>query len=272
MDGTKLNSFAAIFFARASLVLTQPNHVMYVPLSNYLVAKSSLNLSTIPELYTLLHSSDVHFKEHRAFILSLLKDGMRSKEDFEVALRSMAFKLVMELYDSCLSDSEAKISILSFLRNATKIPYAVKLLCSGYGLLSWLGNNVVFLSDEEVTKLLPFFVDILRNVVAHKSEVDDLDYVALFVLSHILDKFFCNITKENVLLAVLESVSLVFVECPRLLNETRLRKIIERVGDKKCDYYLQYGSRYAPIPDETTKDVRYYVTKLTLDYLKLHCK
>lgn len=268
MEDSKLNSFAAVLFSRTSLILTQPSHVMYIPLSNYLVAKSSLNLSTIPELYTLLHSSDVHYKEHRMFILNVLKDGMRSKEDFEVALRSMAFKLLMELYDSCLSDIETKILILNFLRNATKIQYGVKLLCSSYGLLSWLCQNVRSLSGEDVNTLLPFFVEIIGSVVRNKI---DGDYVALFVVSHILDELLGFVTKEDLLLAILDCVSVVFVECPRFLNEIRLRKIIEHVGDKRCDYYLQYGSKFVDFQNGAMKTVESYVRKITLDYLELHC-
>ncbi|KAJ8946552.1 hypothetical protein NQ314_008866 [Rhamnusium bicolor] len=53
----KLNNFSAIYLARMALILTQPNHVMYIPLSQHLTAKSSLDFSTVPELYTFLHSS-----------------------------------------------------------------------------------------------------------------------------------------------------------------------------------------------------------------------
>lgn len=272
MEDLKLNTFAAVFFARISLVLSEPGHVMYVPVSNYLVAKSYLNLSTIPELYTLLHSSDVHFKDHRSFILNILCDGIRSLEDFEVALRSMSFKLLMELYDSCVSDSDTKVLVLSFLRNATRLPYPAKLLCSSYGLLPWLSNNVTTLTGNEVSTLLPVLLEVVRNCVVNKADGVDVDYVASFIVSYVLDELMGGVTKESVLLAVLETVDLVFGECSRFLGEDRLRRIVEQVGDKRCEYHLQYGCKFVDNPCEGPKSVEYYVKKITLDFLRLNCK
>lgn len=242
--------------------------MMYIPLSNYLVAKSSLNLNAIPELYTLLHSNDVHFKEHRTFILNLLIDGMKTKNSFEVALRSMAFKLVMEFYNSCLADDASKILILNFLRNTTKIPYAVKLLCSSYGFLPWLYQNLQFLSGDHVNKFLSVIVDILRNILKNSDDVDCVTDSIVYIVENYLNL----ITSESLLLIVLETVSLAFVKCSRFLNEELLRKITDHVGDKKCGYYMQYGVKFASVPEDTDKSVSYYLKKITLDYVKLNQK
>lgn len=271
LSNNKLNAFTAIFFARASLILTQPYHVMYIPLSNYLVAKSSLNFNTIPELYTLLHSNDVHFKEHRIFLLNVLKDGLKSKEDFEVALRSMAFKLVLELYDSCLSEDVAKILILNCLTNATKIPYAVDLLCSSYGLLPWLHHRVKFLTGDDINKLLPVFISILRNIVKNKTRTVDVDYVAC-IISHVLDEHLSVVTKESVLLSILDTVSTIFAETPQFLSEVRLKKLVKHVGDKKCDYYLKYDAKFIDVSEKQENSVNGYLRKITLDYLELNRK
>ncbi|CAG9865333.1 unnamed protein product [Phyllotreta striolata] len=105
----KLNNFAAIYLARMALILTQPNHVMYLPLSQHLAAKASLDFSTVPELYTFLHSSEVNYKEHRTFTLELLRDGLRTEKDFSDFMRSMAFKLFSELYCSEVCDADGNI-------------------------------------------------------------------------------------------------------------------------------------------------------------------
>lgn len=244
---------------------------MYVPLINYLVAKPSLNFNTIPELYTFLHSSDVNFKEHRSFILNILKDGLQRKEDFEVALRSMAFKLVLELYDSCLSEDATKLLILSILRSATRIPYAVDLLCSGYGLLTWLQHNVMFLVGDDVHKFLPVFLEILRNIIKNKTERVDIDPV-IFIISYVLNRQLSGITNECLLTSIFETVSLIFSESSQFLNIDRLRKIVEHVNAKRCDYYLKYGAEFEIVSPETENNVEFFVRKITLDYLKLNRK
>jgi len=50
------------FLARTSLILSQTHHAMYLPLQNFIIAKSSLNLNTIPEFFTFFHSSEVDFR------------------------------------------------------------------------------------------------------------------------------------------------------------------------------------------------------------------
>lgn len=245
---------------------------MYVPLSNYLVAKSSLNFNAIPELYTLLHSNDVHFKEHRAFILNLLKDGVKTKEDFDVALRGMAFKLVMELYNSCLAEDATKVLILGFLRNTTRVSYAVKLLCSSYGLLSWLYQSLrTLVGGEDVNRFLLVFVDILRNVVKNLEDPNEIDYVA-HIIAYILDRHLNFVTSQSLLLAVLDVVNLTFAKSSQFLDDARLKKVIEHVGDKKCGYYVQYGAQFVGVPQETENSVSSIVRKITLDYLKLKYK
>lgn len=249
-----------------SLVLTQPGHAMYVPLSNYLLAKPSPNLATIPELYTFLHSPEVNFREHRLFMLRLLVDGMRTKEDLEVALKSAAFKLTMDFYGSSLADAEARALILGVLSRATQVENGVELLCSGYGLLSWVLWCVRLLDEDGVRLFLPGLVDVVFNVVGRVS-LADVDYVASFIVAFVLDEFLWWVRKEDVLLRILKVVSVTFERCPKFLTERRLRNIVEHVGHKKCEYYLEYGCKYVPSVDQE-ESVAGYVTKITLDYIK----
>lgn len=182
LEDFTLNSFAAIFFARASLVLTQPGHTMYVGLSRYLAAKSTLDLSGIPELYTFLHSPEVNFKEHRNFILEILKDGMKTKKDFQAALHSMAFKLIMELYNSSISDLDTRVLILEVFRNACSISLGVKLLCGSYGFLSWLLCVSKTVDSDCENVVVPVIKDIVLNIAKVNSDgkmVVDMNVVDL---------------------------------------------------------------------------------------------
>ncbi|RZC40078.1 nucleolar pre-ribosomal-associated protein 1, partial [Asbolus verrucosus] len=136
VDDFSLNSFVGIFLARMALVLTQPSDVMYVPLTQYLAAKDSLDFSTIPELYTFLHSSHVDFKEHKLFILEVLRDGLKCEKDFTTFLRSMGFKLISELCSSTVCDFPTKVLILDIFKCCCRIPLGVKVLCGNMSFLT----------------------------------------------------------------------------------------------------------------------------------------
>lgn len=268
IEDLKLNKFASIFLARMALVLTQPTHVMYVPLSQYLSAKSTLDFSTIPELYTLLHSPDVNFKEHRSFILEVLRDGLVSDEDFHIALRSVAFKLVMEQYTSVVTDIDAKILILQIIERATSLKEGCKFLCSNYGLLSWLYNVVIKL-DKVDRKQFLISLKVILNIINCK----DINlFIIVFLISQIID----NITKYSVsdeaLLILLKILCHTFKTSSEWLSEDRLKVLTETVDCKQCGYILRYGGEYIKFDLDNLilegMDSNYYIRYLTLSWLK----
>lgn len=137
-----MNNFASIFLARTALILSKPtyNSIMLRPLSKYLV-KKTLDFSTIPELYTLLQSSDVNFKEHQQFMFEILTDGLIVENDVKVFTKSMALKLIMEYY-SFTTDENIKLSILDILIAVCRMSLGVKLICIHSSLLSYLSIEV----------------------------------------------------------------------------------------------------------------------------------
>lgn len=48
------------------------------------MAKECPDLTYVPELLELLHSTDVKFIEHRNFILEIMRDGLRDNNDLKV--------------------------------------------------------------------------------------------------------------------------------------------------------------------------------------------
>lgn len=270
LENYMLNSFAAIFLSRMALVLTQPGHVMYVPVSQYLGAKSTLDFSGIPELYTFLHSSDVNYKDHRSFILEVIRDGLRTERDFEVALRSMAFKLIMELFDCGVSDLETKRLILEVFKKSCHIFSAVQMLCTSYGFLSWLYCVTRNISEETVNALLPLVIDIVlvigRTVQYEKSL--DISIIGLILL-HVVHEFLKFISDESVVISLLKSIDLLLDCTPNFFNHQSLENIIMHVDSKYCEYLLKHRCKYSTYSDENVleKDVNYYVKQLTIKWI-----
>lgn len=241
LDDNKLNTFSAIFWARMALILTKPLNNLYVPLSQYLNAKLCPDLSRIPELYTFLHNSDVNFKETRAFILEILRDGLRREEDFSVALRSMAFKFIMELFSSCVPDLDTKILVLSVIDKACGMVSGRKLLCNSYGLLSWLYDVVNNLKAKEEV-VLGAVLKILATLVRNLSETLRLDCNLIgLIVKRIVDGNLFGVLRRKDLEIFVRIVFKLIVINPNFITRAQLEVMIK--DNERCEYMLKYGCK-----------------------------
>ena len=71
-----------------------------------------LDVSQVPELFVLLHSSELPLQrtQQRSFLLQLLRDGMRDRLDYLVCARRRVFRLLLSLQPSeLLADSSTKV-------------------------------------------------------------------------------------------------------------------------------------------------------------------
>ncbi|XP_066139562.1 uncharacterized protein [Euwallacea fornicatus] len=237
----KLNSFSAIFFARMALVLTNPKHLMFSPLSLYLTAKPDLDLSTIPELYTFLFSSDVNFKEHRNFVLEILRDGLKTEKDFLDFLKSMAYKLFSELYSSCLSDADCRLLILDILAAACKIPLGVKMLVENNSLLPQLNFIVSSLCAAGDNQSLSTVLEILLIII--KSRDNKHQNREVFGMCRRVLESELDIRNVNVLY---ELLFVMYSHSPELLKDklSFIDELINRVNDRFCNYLREFGCSF----------------------------
>ncbi|XP_012058642.1 PREDICTED: nucleolar pre-ribosomal-associated protein 1 [Atta cephalotes] len=162
----RLSCLMTTFLARASLIATQPLHPLYSPLHTFLMAKTALDLNTIPELLQLLHSSHVEHNAHRYWILENIRDGMKGDNDVNVALKCMLFKILLDFHTCVLSDAKTKKLILEIIASTTKIPKASLFLARGYGILPWL-HEIVNHSDicEAEIKVIITIIENLLNTL-----------------------------------------------------------------------------------------------------------
>ncbi|XP_044755564.1 uncharacterized protein LOC123314371 isoform X2 [Coccinella septempunctata] len=171
-----MNNFASIFLSRTALILSKPsyNQIMLPQLSHYLVAKDILDLSTIPELYTYLHSPDVHYKDHRQFIFEILKDGLIVENDFKIFSRSMSLKLLTELYSTRTCDRETRLSILDIFIALCRSRLGVELFCTHSSLLQFFYmemeetlalkefDNSIIIKMKELFRRISLYLDFLN--------------------------------------------------------------------------------------------------------------
>ncbi|KAF5272617.1 hypothetical protein FQR65_LT17317 [Abscondita terminalis] len=243
-EDIKINNFCSIFWARMALILLQPLHPMYTPLSRYLSAKPVPELNVIPELYTFLHTSDVEFKESKNFILTILYDGMRTNDDCSLLIFKMGFKLLMDLFCSCLSDLHTKIFVLKIIEKGCRLEVGKDILGTKCGLQSWLYEVVqVWGKDEGIVERV---LSILARLTEDISKISNVNIICLILTTLIDDGYCCDISKDeqnfecflNILLNVFEINS-------EFLTFDRLETLVSVRGDGYCMYLLKIGNQFS---------------------------
>lgn len=258
----KMNNFASIFFSRMAQILTHPLHTMYVPLSQYLSAKAIPNISGIPELYTFLHSSDVNYKEHRHFILEVIRDGLRTDSDLKVALKTMTFKLILEMYNSCVCDIDSKVLVLEILKKACMTNKGVKYLCNVHGLMTFLHHTVLHTNEN---RLIPSIIDLLYCIIKRDDKYFDC-FVFSAIVSHLIDNY-CNFVKD--VPQFIEMIYLLFCKHMAFLNGKRFKMVLSITKSTDAEYLLRYGHK--GINNFFLNDINaddYYIKLLTIKYVE----
>ncbi|KAF7997187.1 hypothetical protein HCN44_005464 [Aphidius gifuensis] len=164
LENIRLSCLVSTFLAKSALVLTQPSNPLYAPLNKFFMAKPALELNTIPEFLTLFHSSEIQHKLHRHWILEIIRDGMKTELDMEIALKCVIFRIICCFYNSILADPITKSLILQVIGASVKIPKAALMLTRGYGLLVWLDEARKQLSPRDIENK-----NLISNILALTS-------------------------------------------------------------------------------------------------------
>jgi len=134
----KLPSVMTLFLARSILILSNPSHHMYTPISNFLLAKPVLNLYSVPEFLRLFHSKEINAKQHQLWILQLLRDGLRTRLDHKMFVQQYVYKLIFSNLHTCLADRSTEDLILEIVERGSRIQGAAFDLVSSQGMLQFL--------------------------------------------------------------------------------------------------------------------------------------
>ncbi|KAG7208509.1 hypothetical protein KM043_014732 [Ampulex compressa] len=182
LSNLRLSCIVSTFLAQTTLVAVHPLHPLYSRLQSFLMAKPALDIKTIPEVLQLLHSSDVEHKAHRYWILEIIRDGIKTMYDVEIAFKCVLFKMLLDFYTCTLSDERTKVLILEVIEATSRISKASVLLVSEYSLLPWLSEVVGHSVCEQI-----HFVELLVNIVNNlynaltQRKADMLHYNALLL-------------------------------------------------------------------------------------------
>ncbi|XP_011500624.1 PREDICTED: nucleolar pre-ribosomal-associated protein 1 [Ceratosolen solmsi marchali] len=253
LESIRLNGFLATFLARTSFIMTQPLNPLYSTLQSFLMAKSALDLNTIPELLQLYYSSEIDYQAHRHWILEVISDGLKSDLDMDVALRCVLFKMLFDFHSSTLSDIQSKNLILQIIRSATKLLKPCMILVNGYSLLPWLLTITQSLNKGDIGSTV-CIIDIVNNILFafDESKSKDTHHYLMLVktLLYLMMSFGKNLTLEC-LKSFIDALRKAIIN-KAVCNAFTKDKMISVINSCKillgnvdeCESILQFGCKF----------------------------
>ncbi|XP_063974983.1 uncharacterized protein LOC135161387 [Diachasmimorpha longicaudata] len=201
----RLNCFISTFLAKSALVATEPLNPLFVPLQNFFMAKSELDLRSIPEFLTLFNSSDINHKVHRHWILEIIRDGLKTTLEMQILSKCFLYRILFYVYGSVLADPGTKILILQIINSTVKIPKA-GVFCRNSALLIWLSEVASELNSRDV-EAIELMVNVVKNLLNVLRDSNDKDSHMQFMLLDVLKTLIPKLPKNMKVTSYLAFVS-----------------------------------------------------------------
>jgi hypothetical protein len=134
-SGARLPCLLTAFLSLAVEVLLAPLHPLYRPVSRALLARPLLDPTTVPEFHRLHASRE---PADRAWLLTLLTQGVRDNGDYRLLTKSNVPKLLLSRWGGCLADRSADRAVLEAVLAMVATNYGCVDLVTRHGLLPWL--------------------------------------------------------------------------------------------------------------------------------------
>nr|XP_018667840.1 nucleolar pre-ribosomal-associated protein 1 isoform X2 [Ciona intestinalis] len=135
---SKISTIMGVYLGRITKLMFQPSEHIYSCIHRYLLVKPELDLTAIPDFYSLFCSSELEYKIERAWILDLIIAGMRDMGDFHTLERRQLLRILQTFYSSPTSDNYTRRQVMQVIKKCCKIRAAVLELVNNQGLLPWL--------------------------------------------------------------------------------------------------------------------------------------
>uniref|UniRef100_A0A452UU67 URB1 ribosome biogenesis homolog n=1 Tax=Ursus maritimus TaxID=29073 RepID=A0A452UU67_URSMA len=158
----RLTFTLTLFIAKAALQILKPEEHMYLKISKFLLSHEYLNMNKVPGFYQFFYSSDLEQKTERAWVLGLLRQGMRDKYCYELCARRGVFHIILSFCSSRLCDDDAQNWILEILQNAARDAQSAYEILRDYSLLTWILH--ILESKFLETQLLSNIISLLHTL------------------------------------------------------------------------------------------------------------
>ncbi|XP_046654772.1 nucleolar pre-ribosomal-associated protein 1-like isoform X1 [Daphnia pulicaria] len=188
----KLSNIIALFLAKAAAIVRDPSHPMYRAINNFLLVKSAMDVTQVPEFFVMLHNTELPEQRslQRSFLLSLLRDGIKSRQDYLVCARRRVFRILLSLQPSnLLSDKTDKRLILEVVQSSLQNSIITYDLIQHRGLIMWLDSLLLTdtVADEasQMVSVVTTMWDTLYTHMLKKRESKEKDDEEATVLQNL---------------------------------------------------------------------------------------
>ncbi|XP_046654773.1 nucleolar pre-ribosomal-associated protein 1-like isoform X2 [Daphnia pulicaria] len=165
---------------------------MYRAINNFLLVKSAMDVTQVPEFFVMLHNTELPEQRslQRSFLLSLLRDGIKSRQDYLVCARRRVFRILLSLQPSnLLSDKTDKRLILEVVQSSLQNSIITYDLIQHRGLIMWLDSLLLTdtVADEasQMVSVVTTMWDTLYTHMLKKRESKEKDDEEATVLQNL---------------------------------------------------------------------------------------
>lgn len=151
----RLRFIFTFFLSRIIDILLHPfEDKMYGLIKEFLAGRPRLRIDTIEIYDDLLLCSDVdYYNNNLRWLITLFRDGVRSKDDLSVLKDLNVIPQVMCLYNSELRFQRANETICTLFKRITTIKGGSQLLVNEYSFLPWLHQVILSHMSQEASDM-----------------------------------------------------------------------------------------------------------------------
>lgn len=132
----RLAPLMTLFVAHALRAQAHPSNFLFPLSSRFLLQRPTLDVADVPLLYGMLYAAGDGARRERAWIVRLLRDGVRSNRDAAILGRRNTSALLFSLFQSSL-DAPFRRAVLSALRSLARTSVGARSLLRA-SLGSWV--------------------------------------------------------------------------------------------------------------------------------------
>lgn len=151
----RLKHIFTTFIVKVIDILLHPHDdKMYEMIKEFLAGRPRLRIDTIEIYDDLLLCSDVdHYNNNLRWLITLFRDGTRTKDDLEVLKKLKVIPQVMCLYNSELRFQRANETICTLFKRITTIETGSAMLVNEFSFLPWLHQTILFHINQDAKDL-----------------------------------------------------------------------------------------------------------------------
>ncbi|XP_008481225.1 uncharacterized protein LOC103517954 [Diaphorina citri] len=154
----------------------------------YFIAKPALDLTKVPEFLVLFHSENEY---NREWILTIIRDGLNTLQDWTLCDRTVIFKILFTYYTSSLCSRNTQSLICDIINKCLHIDKGRYYLINGQGLLSWLKDVnypmsiLETLSKHQKSDPNGFLQTLLLHRLLHSKSKEETQQILTCILEFI---------------------------------------------------------------------------------------